>query len=310
MNASLKMTSIMASQNPVSDDEICGDVPMQNTEPSSGAPGEVSTFTPINGQEDALPTPDEGEAGLEKVSHSSCLHHLVFLKLQITTEADQVQETANLDVNKTSPKKRAASNAPAGAKTSPTKKRAAPKAKKLAPKPSDQSDGAADVEDAITPTKKPATKAKAKKGTATKAIKSEPENNDADELAGSGTEPTPTPAKKAPKPKATKKAPAAKAIKKEVTPEQHDDDAAPASNTVSPSGSPSKVGNGDTLANGKPRKRQAPKNDTRTKAMIPKSYDEASEVDRMLYDLKEAGTNWKIICAKYEEMTGEEVGMK
>ena len=304
------MTSTMASQNPVSDDEICGDVPMQNTEPTSVAPGEVSTFTPINSQEDAVPTLDEGEAGLEKVSHLSCSHHPVLLKHQITTEADQMQETAKLDVNKTSPKKRAASNAPTGAKTSPTKKRAAPKSKKIAPKPTDQSDGAADIDEPITPTKKPASKAKAKKGTATKAIKAEPENNDADELAGSGTEPAPTPIKKTPKPKAAKKTPAAKAIKKEVTPEQHDDDAGPASNTVSPSGSPSKVSNGDTLANGKPRKRQAPKNDTRTKAMIPKSYDEASEVDRMLYDLKEAGTGWKTICAKYEEMTGEEVGMK
>ena len=65
------MTSTMASQTPVTDDEICGDMPMQNTEPSSVAPAKVSTFTPINGQEDAVPTPDEGEAGLEKVSHLS-----------------------------------------------------------------------------------------------------------------------------------------------------------------------------------------------------------------------------------------------
>lgn len=283
---------------------------MQNTEPSSVAPGEVSTFTPINGQEDVVSTLNEDEAGLEKVSQLSRSHHSVLLNHETATETDQMQETANLDVNKTSPKKRAASNAPTGAKTSPTKKRAAPKSKKIAPKPTDQSDGAADVEDAITPTKQPATKARAKKGTATKAIKSEPEVGDADELAGSGTEPTPTPAKKTPKPKAAKKTPAAKPIKKEVTPEQADNDAGSASNTASPTGSPSKVSNGDTLANGKPRKRQAPKNDTRTKAMIPKSYDEASEVDRMLYDLKEAGTGWKTICAKYEEMTGEEVGMK
>ena len=270
----------------------------------------MSTFTPINSQEDAVPTPDEGEAGIEKVSHLSCSHHPVLLKHQIVTEADPMQETAKLDVNKTSPKKRTASNAPTGAKNSPTKKRASPKPKKLAPKPSDQSDGAADVEDTTTPTKKPATKAKAKKGTATKAVKSEPEVGDSDELAGSGTEPTPASVKKIPKPKAAKKTPAAKPMKKEVTPEQHDDDAVSASNIASPSGSPSKVSNGDTLANGKPRKRQAPKNDTHTKAMIPKSYDEASDVDRMLYDLKEAGTGWKIICAKYEEMTGEDVGMK
>ena len=303
------MTSAMASQNPVTDDEICGDVPMKNIEPSSLAPGEVSTFTPINGQEDAVPNNDEGEAGLEKVNHSSCSHQPVLLIHQTTTEADQTQDTANLDVNsKSSPKKRAASKPPTGAKISPTKKRAAPKLKKLAPQLADQSDGAADVEDAITPTKKPAAKAKAKKAAATKAIKPEPEL-DADELAGSGTEATPTPVKKTPKPKAAKKGTAAKSIKKEVTPEQHDNnDAGSASNTASPDGSPTKAS--ATLANGKPRKRQAPKNDTRTKAMIPKSYDEASEVDRMLYDLKEAGKGWKEICAKYEEMTGEEVGMK
>ena len=75
------MTSTVASQTPVSDDEICGDVDMKTVEPSSVAPGEVSTtFTPINGQEDTAPTHEEGEAGLEKVIHLSLpRHHNVLL---------------------------------------------------------------------------------------------------------------------------------------------------------------------------------------------------------------------------------------
>lgn len=73
------MSSIMASQIPVTDQEICGDVPMKTTEPSAVDSGEVSTtFTPINGQaETAVTHQDESEAGLEKVSLSSYFHPMV-----------------------------------------------------------------------------------------------------------------------------------------------------------------------------------------------------------------------------------------
>ncbi|MCJ1466260.1 hypothetical protein MMC07_004879 [Pseudocyphellaria aurata] len=63
-----------------------------------------------------------------------------------------------------------------------------------------------------------------------------------------------------------------------------------------------------TNARGKIRRRQAPLNTIAPSRDIPISYEEADEADKLLLDMRDSGTPWKIIRAAWTEKNRQETG--